>query len=54
MIDSFKYLGKQMYKVLSKKGRNLGTYKTEEDAEKRLKMVEMFKKLKEKNSKKSK
>ena len=36
--------GKGGYKVLSKKGKNLGgPYKTKEEAEKRLRQVEFFK-----------
>lgn len=31
------------YRVLSQKGKNLGTYKSKEEAEKRLKQVEFFK-----------
>lgn len=34
------------YKVQSEKGKNLGTYDTKEQAEKRLKQVEMFKHMK--------
>lgn len=34
---------KQGYQVQSEKGRNMGTYKTEEEAKKRLKQVEYFK-----------
>lgn len=40
------------YRVLSTKGRNLGTYPTKEEAEERLQMVEMFKHLKKKKLKK--
>lgn len=36
------------YQVQSEKGRNLGTYDTKEQAEKRLKQVEMFKHMKSK------
>ena len=38
------------YQVQSEKGRNLGTYNTKKEAEKRLKDVEMFKHLKEDNN----
>lgn len=38
------------YQVQSEKGRNLGTYNTKEEAEKRLKQVEMFKHMKKKSS----
>lgn len=31
------------YRVVSKKGRNLGTYATEEEAKKRLRQIEFFK-----------
>lgn len=31
------------YRVVSKKGRNLGTYRTKEEAAKRLRQVEYFK-----------
>lgn len=34
---------KNKYKVISKKGKNLGTYKTKEEAEKRLRQIEYFK-----------
>lgn len=34
---------KSSYKVVSKKGKNLGKYETKKDAEKRLKQVEYFK-----------
>ncbi len=33
------------YRVVSKSGKNLGTYKTEKEAKKRLKQVEFFKHL---------
>lgn len=36
---------KEGYRVVSKKGRSLGTYKTREEAEKRLRQVEFFKHL---------
>ena len=36
------------YQVQSEKGKNLGTYDTKEQAEKRLKQVEMFKHMKSK------
>ncbi|HYK08761.1 MAG TPA: hypothetical protein VEW42_04665 [Candidatus Eisenbacteria bacterium] len=31
------------YRVVSEKGRNMGTYKTEEEAKKRLRQIEFFK-----------
>jgi len=34
---------KSSYKVVSKKGKNLGKYETKKDTEKRLKQVEYFK-----------
>ncbi|HZZ98369.1 MAG TPA: hypothetical protein VFG51_00370 [Candidatus Saccharimonadia bacterium] len=34
---------KQGYRVVSKKGRNLGTYKTKDEAKIRLRQVEYFK-----------
>lgn len=34
---------KDGYRVLSEKGRNMGTYKTEEEAKKRLRQIEFFK-----------
>ena len=34
---------KSGYRVVSKKGKNLGTYKTEDAAKKRLAQVEFFK-----------
>ena len=34
---------KEGYRVLSEKGRNMGTYKTEEEAKKRLQQIEFFK-----------
>lgn len=34
---------KQGWRVLSKTGRNLGTYRTREQAERRLRQVEYFK-----------
>lgn len=37
------------YQVQSEKGKNLGTYDTKEQAEKRLKQVEMFKHMNAKN-----
>lgn len=37
------------YQVQSEKGRNLGTYDTKEQAEKRLKQVEMFKHMEKKS-----
>lgn len=38
------------YQVQSEKGKNLGTYDTKEEAEKRLKQVEMFKHMKKKSN----
>ena len=41
---------KQGYRVLSKvKHRNMGTYKTREEAEERLKQIEMFKHMNKKH-----
>jgi len=34
---------KEGYRVLSESGRNMGTYATKEEAEKRLKQIEYFK-----------
>lgn len=36
------------YRVLSESGRNMGTYGTKGEAEKRLRQIEMFKHLKKK------
>jgi hypothetical protein len=36
------------YRVLSESGRNMGTYRTKAEAEKRLRQIEMFKRLKRK------
>jgi hypothetical protein len=36
------------YRVLSESGRNMGTYKSKGEAEKRLRQIEMFKHLKKK------
>ena len=36
------------YRVLSESGRNMGTYRTKAEAEKRLRQIEMFKHLKKK------
>ena len=36
------------YRVLSESGRNMGTYRTKWEAEKRLRQIEMFKHLKKK------
>ena len=36
------------YRVLSESGRNMGTYQTKAEAEKRLRQIEMFKHLKKK------
>ncbi len=37
---------KEGFRVLSEKGRNMGTYKTREEAKKRLAQIEFFKHLK--------
>lgn len=37
---------KEGYRVVAESGRNMGTYKKKEDAEKRLRQIEMFKHLK--------
>lgn len=42
-IAYIKEIFKGKWRVLSKKGRNLGTYNSKEQAEKRLKQVEFFK-----------
>ena len=42
-IAFIKEISKGKWRVLSKKGRNLGTYNSKEQAEKRLKQVEFFK-----------
>ncbi len=42
-IAFIKEISKGKWRVLSKKGRNLGTYDSKEQAEKRLKQVEFFK-----------
>lgn len=42
-IAYIKQISKGKWRVLSKKGRNLGTYSSKEEAEKRLKQVEFFK-----------
>ncbi|MBI2032414.1 MAG: hypothetical protein HYT09_02090 [Candidatus Levybacteria bacterium] len=34
---------KEGFRVLSEKGRNMGTYKTKEEAKKRLRQIEFFK-----------
>ena len=34
------------YRVVSEKGRNMGTYRTKEEAKKRLQQIEFFKHLK--------
>lgn len=43
--------GKQKWRVLSEKGRNMGTFDSEEEAKKRLKQVEYFKHLDKKKRK---
>lgn len=45
---------KSGYRVVSKKGKNLGDVKTKEQAQKRLKQVEMFKHMDKNKSKKKK
>lgn len=48
-----KKLGNNSFQVISEKtGRNLGTYRTKEEAAKRLKQVEYFKHLKANSKKK--
>lgn len=37
---------KSLYEVVSKSGRSMGKYKTKNEAEKRLREVEMFKHMK--------
>ncbi|MDO8487245.1 MAG: hypothetical protein Q7S45_03055 [Candidatus Curtissbacteria bacterium] len=39
---------KEGWRVVAESGRNMGTYKKKEDAEKRLKQIEMFKHMKKK------
>jgi len=39
---------KEGFRVLSEKGRNMGTYPTKEEAKKRLRQIEFFKHLKNK------
>lgn len=51
MIDEYKYLLKTKYRLLSKKGKNLGTYDTKKEAEKREKQVNFFKYLDSKKKK---
>jgi hypothetical protein len=36
------------YRVVSESGRNMGTYRTKAEAEKRLRQIEMFKHLRRK------
>lgn len=38
---------KEGYRVVAESGRNMGTYKTEEEAKKRLQQIEFFKHKKE-------
>lgn len=38
---------KEGYRVLAESGRNMGTYSTKEQAEKRLRQIEMFKHMKQ-------
>jgi hypothetical protein len=42
-IAKIRKLPNGQYRVLSEKGKNLGTYKTQEEAKKRLRQVEFFK-----------
>ena len=37
---------KEGYRVVAESGRNMGTYPTKEQAEKRLRQIEMFKNMK--------
>lgn len=39
---------KEGYRVVAESGRNMGTYKTKEEAQKRLRQIEMFKHMKKK------
>ncbi|MFH1535964.1 MAG: hypothetical protein ABIC96_02775 [Patescibacteria group bacterium] len=39
---------KEGYRVMAESGRNMGTYPTREQAEKRLRQIEIFKHLKKK------
>lgn len=39
---------KEGYRVVAESGRNMGTYPTREQAEKRLRQIEMFKHMKKK------
>ncbi len=41
---------KEGYRVVSESGRNMGTYATKEEAQKRLKQIEFFKKKKKKTN----
>ncbi len=41
---------KEGYRVVSESGRNMGTYATKEEAEKRLKQIEYFKQKKKKTN----
>jgi len=45
-VSFIKKLKNGKYQVISRKGKNLGTYQTKTEAEERLKQVEMFKHLK--------
>ena len=40
---------KDGYRVMSESGRNMGTYKSEKDAKKRLQQIEFFKHKKKKS-----
>lgn len=39
---------KEGYRVVAESGRNMGTYRTEEQAKKRLKQIEIFKHMEKK------
>ena len=41
---------KEGYRVVSESGRNMGTYATKEEAQRRLKQIEFFKHMKRRNS----
>ncbi len=47
MIKKTTEKGKTVYKVLSMKGREMGTYSKEEDAQKRLRQIEFFQRVKD-------
>lgn len=52
-ISYIEQLSNGNYRVLSEKGKNLGTYKTRNEAKKRLKQIEMFKHMKQRKRKKA-